>query len=77
VTIGEIVRVVIDPRVGGLVLIFFLARSHPARELGRCISIEIRWRYMRWKGVPTTELQRLLRDAWNDDDPSSEPPATI
>lgn len=43
-TIGEIVRVGIDHRVWGLVLglAFFLARSHPARELGRCISIEIR-----------------------------------
>lgn len=77
--IGEIARVVVDHCVWGLVLAsaLFLARSRPARELSRCVSIEIRWRYLKWKGVPDTELQRLLRDGWHDDDPMSEPPATI
>ena len=78
-TIDDVVRVVIGHGVWGLVLalVLLLARSRPARELSRCISIEIRWRYLKWKGVADIELQRLLRDGWNDDNPTSEPPATI
>lgn len=81
--IGEVVRVVIDHGIWGLgvgsalLLARSLARSRPGRELGRVISIEIRWRYLRWKGVPEAELRRLLRDGWSDDDPKSEPPATV
>lgn len=79
---GEIVRVVVDHGAWGFVLVLalflarFFVRSRPGRELGRVISIEIRWRYLKWKGVPDDELRRLLRDGWSDD-PKSEPPATV
>lgn len=79
--IDQVVRVVIDHGAWGLglgsalLLARFLARSRPGRVLGWIISIEIRWRYLKSKGVPNAELRRLLRDGWNDDDPTSEPPA--
>jgi hypothetical protein len=79
----EVMRVVIDHGMWGLVLVwaFFLVRllvrSRPGRELGRVLSIEIRWRYLKWKGVSDAELKQLLRDVWNDDDPTSEPPTTV
>lgn len=67
--IDEIVHVVVDHGVWGLVLVVavIVARSRPSRELSWCISIEIRWRYLKWKGVPDSKLQQLLRDGWNDD----------
>lgn len=78
-TVGEILRVVVDHGMWGLGMgsILILARSRPIRELGRIVAIELRWRYLKWKGVPDHDLQRLLRNGWNDDGPKSEPPATV
>lgn len=75
---GEMVQVTLDHGAWGLVLILLLfARSRPIRELGRVIAIEIRWRYLKRKGVPEAELQRVLRDGWNDDEPTAGPPTTV
>lgn len=73
---GEIVRVVIDHGAWslGLFLTLILTRSRPSRELGRVISIEIRWQYLERKGVPDAELRRLLRDGWNDKPTSNHRP---
>lgn len=76
--VDEIVRVLVDHGVWGLVLFLLVlaARSRPARELSRCGAIEIRWRYLRWKGIPEDDLRRLLLDEEDDDDHKSEPPIT-
>lgn len=73
---GEIVQVVADHGVTGLLLFLgvILTRSRPTRELGRCLSIEIRWRYLRAKGIPVAELRRLLLD--DEAEPSGDPPTT-
>lgn len=81
----EIVRLVIDHSgIRGLLLaltLLFLARfarAHPGRTLGQVVSTEIRRRYLQYlksRGVPDAELQRLLREIWTDDGPKSEPPA--
>lgn len=69
--VGEILRVVLDHGTWGLaaLLLVLAGRSRPGRELGRCMSTEIRWRYLRRKGIPDAQLRRLLLGDQDHEEP--------
>ena len=74
--VGELFRVAAEYGSWGVAALLSLlaARSRPGRAIGRVIETEIRWRYLRAKGVSEKKLRKLLLDDFGRDDPPELPP---
>lgn len=81
--VDELLRVVVEHGIWGVVtlLVVLAARSRPARVISRVISAEIKWRYLRAKGLSESKLRKQLLKDWDDrgDDqppkPALDPPS--